>query len=167
MAVGHLISAEEYLHTSFEHDAEYVEGRIVYRSMPKLPHSIMQGFLVYRLYQMAARLGIVALPEQRVRTQKKPDRYRVPDVCVTFGMPQDEVLTSPPFLCIEIISPDDTVSEMREKIREYLDFGVEYVWVVDPVKKNGEIHTRDSILAVRDGRFRAGEIEIDVTEVAA
>ena len=35
MATKHLVSVEEYLHTSFEHDAEYVEARLVYRPEPK------------------------------------------------------------------------------------------------------------------------------------
>jgi hypothetical protein len=34
MTVAELASAEQYLHTSFEHDAEFVEGRIVERPGP-------------------------------------------------------------------------------------------------------------------------------------
>jgi hypothetical protein len=49
MATTHLVSVDEYLHTSFEHDAEYVEGRIVYRSWPQKPHSKMQAFLLLTL----------------------------------------------------------------------------------------------------------------------
>lgn len=46
MAVAELISAEQYLHTSFEHDAEFVEGRIVERGVPTYEHSIVQVFLI-------------------------------------------------------------------------------------------------------------------------
>ncbi len=44
MAVAEFISAEQYLHTSFEHDAEFVEGRIVERPVPTWKHSAVQGF---------------------------------------------------------------------------------------------------------------------------
>ena len=49
MAVAEQISAEQYLHTSFERDAEFVEGRIVERPAPYYEHSRMQGFQVAEL----------------------------------------------------------------------------------------------------------------------
>ncbi len=164
MATAHLISAEEYLHTSFEHDAEYVEGRIVYRSMPKKPHSKMQSFLIWILYGMGRTLGFRPWSEQRIQTKADPPRYRIPDVCVTYTEPGEDVFTTPPFLCIEILSPDDSVIELNAKIDEYLDFGVQYVWIIDPVALTGEIYTRDGIERVRDGKFKAGAIEIDLAE---
>jgi hypothetical protein len=44
MTTAQLVSLDEYLHTSYEHDAEYVEGRIVYRAVPQKPHSKKRGF---------------------------------------------------------------------------------------------------------------------------
>jgi len=165
MATTHLVSVEEYLHTSFEHDAEYVEGRIVYRSVPKKPHSKMQSFLDRKLYEIGQRLGYKVWPEQRIRTKAKPARYRVPDLCVTLGEPDEDVFTEPPYLCIEILSPDDVAAEVSAKVDEYLTLGVPYVWVVDPVSLGGEVHTRDGIELVGDGRFRAGAIEVDLLAV--
>ena len=40
--------------------------------------------------------------------------------------------STPPFLVIEIISPDDRISEVRKKLQEYLDAGVLHVWLIDP-----------------------------------
>jgi Uma2 family endonuclease len=167
MATTHLVSAEEYLHTSFEHDAEYVEGRIVYRSEPKKPHSKMQAFLLLNLHGIGQPLGYRVWPEQRVRTQANPARYRVPDLCVTFGEPDEDVFTEPPYLCIEILSPDDVAAEVSAKADEYLTLGVLYVWVVDPVSLNGEIRTRGGIERVSDGVFRAGVIQVDMRELRA
>jgi Uma2 family endonuclease len=165
METAHLISAEEYLHTTFEYDAEYVEGRIVYRPMPTKPHSKMQSYLIWALYGKGRTVGFEVWPSQRIRTRPNPARYRVPDVCVTFGEPEEDVFTAPPFLCIEILSPDDKAIEVREKVDEYLDFGVPYVWVIDPVTRLGEIHTRTGIEKIRDGKFKAGQIEIDLTQL--
>lgn len=165
MATTHLISVEEYLNSTYEPDAEYVEGRIVQRALPQKTHSKIQGYLYRTLYQVAHPIGYGVWVEQRIRTKPDPARYRVPDVCVTLGEPNEEIFTEPPFLCVEVLSPDDTAHELRIKVDEYLAWGVVYVWIVDPVLLEGEIHTRDRIERARDGRFRAGDIEIDLRKV--
>jgi Uma2 family endonuclease len=165
MATTHLVSVEEYLHSSFEPDAEYVEGRIVHRSVPQKPHSKVQTHLAAIFCQLAPPMGYEPWVEQRVRTKLDPTRYRVPDLCLTAGEPAEDIFTEPPFLCIEILSPDDSAAELRVKINEYLDFGVPYVWVIDPISFTGEIHTPEAIERVRDGRFRAGNIEVDISRI--
>jgi Uma2 family endonuclease len=65
--------------------------------------------------------------------QVKEYRFRVPDVCVIFAeAPKESILTHPPLLCIEILSPEDRMSEILERVKDYLAFGVRYVWVLDP-----------------------------------
>jgi len=162
MGVTTPVSVEEYLHSSFEYDAEYVEGRIVPRPMPKKPHSKMQSYLDRTLYQVGLPLGYEVWPEQRVRTQRDPARYRVPDLCVTRGEPAEDIFTEPPFLCVEILSPDDTAIDVWAKVREYLVFGVAYVWIVDPANGTGEIHSPGGVERVEDGSFHAGEIEVQI-----
>ena len=49
MATTHLISVEEYLNSTYEPDAEYVEGRIVQRALPQKPHSKIQTYLIWAL----------------------------------------------------------------------------------------------------------------------
>jgi Uma2 family endonuclease len=162
MAITELVSVEEYLRSTFEHDAEYADGRIVPRPMPQKPHSKMQRYLLRMLCPVGDPLGYEVWPEQRIRTQRAPARYRVPDLCVTQGEPPEDIFTEPPFLCVEILSPDDAAVEVLAKIREYLAFGVAYVWIVDPETGTGEMHTPDRVERVEDGRFRAGEIEIQL-----
>jgi len=165
MPIAQLASAEEYLHSVYEPDAEYVAGRIILRPVPQKPHSKMQSYLDRTLYQVGHRLGYEVWVEQRLRTQADPDHYRVPDVCLTLGEPVENIFTTPPFLCVEILSPDDTAVEVRAKVEEYLAFGVSCVWVVDPNTRRGEIHTRSAIQRVADGVFRAGEIEVDLRKL--
>ena len=163
MPTTNLVDLEEYLHSSFEPDAEYVEGRIVRRPVPQKPQSKMQGYLVRTLYEIAHPAGFVVWVEQRLRTKSDPAHYRIPDVCITLGEPDEDIFTEPPFLCVEILSPDDSATEIRAKLDEYLALGVPYVWIVDPTSFDGEIHTSGGIERVRDGRFRAGDIEVDLT----
>lgn len=165
MATTQLVSVEEYLHSTYEYDAEYVEGRIIYRPLPKKVHSKTQRYLLRTLDDVGRSLGFEVWPEQRIRTRWEPARFRVPDVCMTQGEPDEEVFTTPPFLCFEILSPDDTAVELLRKVEEYLAFGVEYVWVIDPTTRGGEIHSRDAVRRVEDGVFRAGEIEVDLRKL--
>jgi Uma2 family endonuclease len=165
MATAQLVSVEEYLHSVYEPDAEYVAGRIIQRAVPQKPHSKMQSYLDRTLYEVGHPLGYEVWVEQRLRTQANPDHYRVPDVCLTRGEPAENIFTEPPFLCFEILSPDDAAVEVRAKVEEYLAFGVLYVWVVDPNTRRGEIHTRSAIQRVADGVFRADEIEVDLRKL--
>jgi Uma2 family endonuclease len=165
MAVAELVSAEQYLHTSFEHDAEFVGGRIVERPVPTWEQACMQGFLIEALRAIGRRLGLFAVPEQRVQTS--PDRFRVPDVCVLSGKPEGEpgrgFVTRPPFLCVEILSPEDTAVETLDKVREYLSFGVSWVWVIDPVSRTGQVHGVNSVASVKDGLFSTDQFQVDVS----
>jgi Uma2 family endonuclease len=65
----------------------------------------MQGYLDPTLYPVAHPLGYEVWPEQRVRTRFLPVmHYRVPNLCLTPRRAED-IFTQPPFLCIEILSP--------------------------------------------------------------
>jgi Uma2 family endonuclease len=166
MAVAELVSAEQYLRSSFEHDAEFVEGRLVERPMPTWEHACMQGFLIRELWAIGRRLGLFAVPEQRVQT--RADRFRVPDVCVVTEKPEGEtgrrIVTCPPYLCIEILSPEDTAVEAMEKVREYLQFGVAWVWVIDPVSLAGQVHSQNSVVNVEDRIFSTDRFSVDLSQ---
>jgi Uma2 family endonuclease len=162
MATAHLINVEEYLHSTFEPDAEYVNGRIVRRSLPQKQHSKMQTFLARTLYEAGHPLGYEVWVEQRIQTKTNPAHFRIPDVCITLGEPAEDVFIEAPFLCIEILSADDSAIELRTKIDEYLAMGVQYIWIVDPISLRGDVHTTDQVERIQDGVFRAGAIELDL-----
>jgi hypothetical protein len=46
---------------------------------------------------------------------------------VAGGKPKSRTITTRPFLIVEVLSPDDRMSEMQERIDDCLDFGVKYV----------------------------------------
>ena len=50
-------------------------------------------------------------------------------------------LTAPPFLCVEVLSPRDSMTSMQERIDDYFKFGVSFVWVVDPRLKRAFIYS--------------------------
>src|SRR5579863_251358 len=130
-----LMDVEEYLRTSFEgSDCEFLDGEIVERNMGELPHGDVQLTLSRLLWRLRKTLGIRVVTE--IRIQIGPRRYRVADIAVWrddnigTGIP-----TVPPFLVVEILSPEDRMVRMLPKIQEYLSIGVEFVWIVDPREK--------------------------------
>jgi Uma2 family endonuclease len=131
-----LMSVEEYLRTSFDGpDCEYLDGEIMERNMGELPHGDLQANLTRLLWPLRSRLGIRIVTE--IRIQIHSGRYRVADIAVWrddnvgSGIP-----TVPPFLAVEILSPEDRMVRMLPKIQEYLSVGVEWIWVVDPREKS-------------------------------
>ena len=141
MSASTLISPEEYLATSYDPDCDYVDGELVERNVGELDHSGLQGIIFAMLYNQRRKVGIYVFPELRV--QVSPTRYRIPDLTVITHKCKGRILREPPFLCIEILSPEDRMSRMETKIDDYLAFGVKYIWVIDPASKTAWTYTSE------------------------
>ena len=86
----------------------------------------------------------------------------MPDVCLTLSRPEGRIITSPPFLVVEVLSPDDRVEDIEEKIADYLEFGVKYVWVVSPRTRRGRVHTSEGSHEAKGGVLRTHDPEIEL-----
>ena len=157
MAVSAQISVDEYLHTMYHPDCDYVDGTVEERNLGERDHSWIQGRLVTFFLSQFRKTGIAALPEWRFQT--KPTRFRIPDVVVTRGKPDEQILTKPPLLCIEILSPEDTFSRVNLRIQEYLDFGVPVVWLVDPAERRVWVYRKNGMEEVTDS------VNLDGTDI--
>jgi Uma2 family endonuclease len=92
----------------------------------------------------------------------------VPDICVMAGGdPDEEIFTTPPFLCIEVLSPDDRMSRMQDKIGDFLSMGVRYVWLIDPYARRAWTHTNEGCFEAKDGvlRTKDPDIEMPLSEI--
>jgi len=161
-----LVSVEEYLHTSYDPDCDYVDGEIVERYVGETDHSDCQGRIYAYFLNRSRQLRVYPLVEERVQVSRA--RFRIPDVCVVLGpKPAEQILITPPFICVEILSKDDRMAYMQEKIDDYLKFGVRYVWVVDPHTHRAWIYTKDGSHAPKDGILRTEnpEIELPLPEI--
>ncbi len=106
MATKAQITAEQYLHMTFEHDAEYVHGEIVERSMPDNIHSLIQFLILMEIGRLIRTHPLFPRPELRLRLE--PRVFRIPDISVFGGQaPRESVPSTPPLLVIEILSKDD------------------------------------------------------------
>ncbi len=76
--------------------------------------------------------------------------------------PDEQIFTTPPFVCIEILSPDDRMEEVQEKIDEYLAFGVRYVWLINPRSRRAYVYTAEGIGEAKDGLLRTQDPDLSV-----
>lgn len=148
---------------AFEHYPEFVDGRIVERGTPDWQHSCMQGLLLSELLLPSClKIGFFVVPEQTV--QLNSEHFRIPDVCIVAEAPAGPFVTQAPHLCVEILSPDDKMAGMFSKIRDYLHFGAEWVWVVDPLTCTGQIHRQGAVTWVENGQFFTDRFRLDLSK---
>jgi Uma2 family endonuclease len=95
----------------------------------------------------------------------KPSRIRRADVSFIGidRLPSDEqrsqgYVTIPPDLAVEIVSPNDRVSELDEKIDEYLRAGVRLIWIINPETRKVQVWRHDgSVIPLRAEDELSGE----------
>ena len=149
-AVVPFISVEDYLRMTFEYDAEYVDGRIEERPVPEFDHADMIASIIMLLRPHARAWSVRVVGDPR--TQTMPTRFRLPDVCVTRGSePREQILRTPPLLCVEVLSPEDRLTRTKRKGEEYLAMGVLAVWIVDTEKRVMHAMTAAGVSEHRDG----------------
>ena len=128
-----LIPVEEYLRTTSDPDCEYVDGFIEERPVGEYDHATWQAILVAFFTARQAELGINARPELRVRVAA--NRFRVPDVTLlSRTAPREQIITHAPLAVFEILSPEDSMTRMLEKLADYERMGVEAIWLIEPKK---------------------------------
>ena len=115
MSVETLISVEEYLSTSYDPDVEYVDGVLEERNVGDWLHSTVQYNLIFALGTRYPHVYV--RPE--LRSQTRPTRYRLPDVCVVLARPKTKYLVEAAFLAVEVLSEDDRMTKVMESCLLY------------------------------------------------
>jgi Uma2 family endonuclease len=166
MATAALISVGEYLRCAFEHDAEFVDGHIEERPVGERDHNLLQRKLLLLLSAPSTEPFILCIPEQRMKIEE--DCYRVPDLAVLRAdAPVEQVVETPPLLCIEVLSAEDSMSRTLIRVRDMLRMGVLEVWVFDPESHTAYVHAGISSTAYTSGSLTVPltSIQVDLGEV--
>jgi Uma2 family endonuclease len=158
MASTTSLTVEEYLSTAYEYEPEFVDGEIIERAMPTVIHAWLTHLLSLRLHGAG-----FCLIDCRMRPAK--DTIRIPDLSVFHEFPAERVPSSPPFVALEIISPDDRHEDLLRKLQDYRAWGVEHIWVVEPRLK--EFHVFDSQGLREVKAFEIPGLRIDAAELFA
>lgn len=134
-----LVTAEELERfPSDDFRYELVDGRVIRMS----PVGYLHGRVVMRFGSLLEQhvrsrcLGAV-MTEVGFKLKSNPDTVRAPDVAFIRG---DRIPSVPPKgfwegtadLAVEVVTPDDTRAEIRQKVDEYRTRGTAIVLVIDP-----------------------------------
>lgn len=148
---------------------ELVKGEIV----PMSPASTMHGDVAMRLgtnlwnYATENGLGRVFAAETGFTLSQNPDTVRAPDVAFVAaeripadGVPETGFWAIAPDLVAEVVSPNDRVSDIQDKVTDYLTAGVRLVWVVDPQTKTATVYRslNDAQVLLTDDALDGGDV---------
>ncbi len=122
---------EVYLRTTYpDLDREYRDGDVLERTLPDYLHGKTQMLLL--LFFGALRRALSIFPCSEVRVKVREGLYLIPDVAVFHGKEPSQIPDAPPLIVIEILSPDDRLGQVRDKLEAFRQWGVAHVWLVDP-----------------------------------
>jgi Uma2 family endonuclease len=152
MASATQIPLSEYLNTSYRPDCDYIDGEVKERTLGTRAHGFLQMILAAIFYANMDAWNIVVGPE--IRTRVALTRVRIPDVCVMRNSdPADPVVQVAPLICIEVLSPEDSLRSQRERIEDYLRMGVEHIWLIDPISREAWTATPAGYDKLQTGEF--------------
>jgi len=83
-------------------------------------------------------------------------------VCVLLAPPATKFLLDAAYVAIEILSEDDRMSRVIEKLKEYAAKGTPHIWVIDPRLK--QMYTfRQNCLAEVEGDLVTDDPRLELT----
>lgn len=140
MAIGERrMTLEEFLRLPEEKPAlEYLDGVVTQKVSPQGQHGVLEFAVAASIngYGLPRRLAR-AIPELRATYggwSPVPDVavYRWDRVPLTPDGKVANRFTEPPDIAVEIVSPEQSVGDLLDKCRWYVDHGVTIALVVDP-----------------------------------
>jgi Uma2 family endonuclease len=132
------------------------------------PAGFKHGTIVARLtgalvqHVEAHDLGEVTGAETGFKLASNPDTVRVSDVGfvrrerIPAGELTEKFWPGAPDLAVEVVSPNDTLYEVDDKVEDYLAAGVRLVWIVNPKKRTVTVHQPNSEPQTLGERRRVG-----------
>jgi Uma2 family endonuclease len=118
---ANLVPVQDYLARTAKPYSEFEDGVLSQKPISTWEHSALQSILGYLILKHS--LGL--LPGSELHCQIRPGKYLLPDlVAQERGKVQRPHPTEAVALCVEILSPGDTFSEIVAKCEEYHRCGV-------------------------------------------
>jgi Uma2 family endonuclease len=161
------LSLEEYLHTSYHPDCDFVDGRIEERNVGETKHGLLQVEVAFWFRTHKSEWNIRVITELRTRVGRT--RIRIPDVTVARDdeAMREQVRTTPPLIAIEILSPEDRMNRMIVRLEDYLAMGVENLWMLDPLERIAYTYTSTGLRLAEGPRLTVADspIYLDLPEI--
>ncbi|MEM1252922.1 MAG: Uma2 family endonuclease [Cyanobacteria bacterium P01_H01_bin.21] len=140
--------------------SEFIQGRILQKPMPQGEYSLLQSILCGKINQVAkpAKLA-AAFPELRCTFG---GRSIVPDISVfrwdripltETGRIANKFLT-PPDWSIEILSPDQSQTQVLSNLLHCIEHGSELGWLLDPAEDSVLVVDKEQRIQILTGQAK-------------
>ena len=158
---------------------ELESGKLIMMSPAGSEHGWIAGRIFVRLATHVENhnLGRTYAAETGFKISEAPDTVRAPDACFVSQRRLDAVeqtrsyLPLAPDLVVEVVSPNDSSSDVEQKAEQWLEAGSKIVLVADPENETLRVYrTKNEIQVLRSGEtFSSGETcgdwQISVDEI--
>lgn len=137
----------DYLLWQFQERVELLRGKIRQMSVPSVKHQRISirfsRLLANALWQTPCQVFAAPFDVRLLRTREDKHVTTVvqPDLCVICDSSKldDRGCNGAPDLIIEILSPGNSRTEMKDKFELYQEAGVLEYWVVSPIEKTVQV----------------------------
>jgi Uma2 family endonuclease len=144
-----LYTAEELAQMPDNKHMELVEGVVVEMTASVDKHGVLSNEIGYLLTDYIKRhhiQGYVTVEGSGYILFRNPDTVRMPDVgFISKGRVPGKLtgayFPAAPNLVVEIVSENDSATEVQKKVMEYLRAGTHLIWVFYPKMKSVVVHT--------------------------
>ena len=151
---------------------ELIRGRLMVREPAGYQHGSIAIRVAVRIGACLERdqversaahpLGDLLAAETGFTLHRHPDTVRAPDVAFVSWdrRPTDQrgFAELAPDLAVDVLSPNDRLGEVLNKIADWLDAGTSLVWVIDPARRLARAYRADgSELVVTESQSLDGE----------
>ena len=148
-----LMTANDLLEISARDENRYelIKGRLIVMSPAGFEHGSTVSKLNAQVQVFVEEndLGVATAAETGFYLERNPDTVRAPDV----GFVSKKKLPDGPLprsyfegcpdLAVEVVSPNDRVSDVQDKVQVWLSHGAKLVWVVEPKTQTVTIYRAD------------------------
>ncbi len=164
-----LISMEEYLHSIYHPDRDFVDGRLEERNVGEVKHSLLQAELAlwFGIRRKEWRIRVMT----ELRTRVSASRVRLPDVAVAYddAAMAAKIRETPLLIAIEVLSPEDRLPRVLVRLGDFWMMGIRNIWVLDPEEKAAFVYTEGALKLVEADRLTVPEspVYLDLGEIFA
>ena len=129
---------------------ELINGQAIPKMSPKRFHSRVMAALCLLLSEWSENRGEIGIEWAVILQRQGQDWVPIPDLLyisyekLPLERFEDEACPIAPELVIEIISPSQSFGDLSEKATDYLQAGVDRVWLVDYYSKTVTIFYPDA-----------------------
>lgn len=134
---------------------ELAKGALVEMAPTGGVHGVLALEIGYHLlhYVKQHDLGVVTAAETGFILAADPATVRAPDAAFVAkgrlsGPLPDRYFPLAPDLAVEVVSPNDSAQQVRERVLDYLNAGTRLVWVVYPEAKTVDVYRPKDVRVV-------------------